>query len=73
MLPDINGIEVCQRVRNDSTMDDVRIICISGMVEQEKIQDLKNAGADRFVQKPFEVDHLIDHICRMLDIEQLAS
>ena len=73
MLPDINGIEVCQRVRNDSTMDDVRIICISGMVEQEKIQDLKDAGADRFVQKPFEVDHLIDHICRMLDIEQLAS
>jgi signal transduction histidine kinase len=32
MLPDINGKEVCQRVRSDKSMDDVRIICISGMV-----------------------------------------
>src|SRR5881409_3998862 len=32
MLPDINGKEVCQRVRQDNTMDEVRIICISGMV-----------------------------------------
>ena len=73
MLPDINGKEVCQRVRNDSSMDDVRIICISGMVEQDKIQDLKDAGADHFVQKPFETDYLIERICRLLDIEQLTS
>jgi excisionase family DNA binding protein len=73
MLPDINGKEVCQRVRNDSSMDDVRIICISGMVEQDKIQDLKDAGADHFVQKPFETDYLVERICRLLDIEQLTS
>ena len=73
MLPDINGKEVCQRVRIDSTMDDVRIICISGMVEQDKIQDLKDAGADHFVQKPFEIDQLIERICHLLDIEQLTS
>ena len=73
MLPDINGKEVCHRVRSDSTLDDVRIICISGMVEQDKIQDLKDSGADQFLQKPFEVDQLIERICRLLDIEQLAS
>src|ERR1700693_192151 len=38
MLPDINGKEVCQRVRADATLEDVRILCISGMVEDEKIQ-----------------------------------
>jgi excisionase family DNA binding protein len=73
MLPDINGKEVCQRVRSDSALDDVRIICISGMVEQDKIQELKSAGANQFLQKPFEVDSLIDNICRLLDIEQLQS
>ena len=56
MLPDINGKEVCQRVRSDSALDDVKIICISGMVEQDKIADLKKSGANDFVQKPFEVD-----------------
>ena len=73
MLPDINGKEVCQRVRSDSALDDVRIICISGMVEQDKIQELKASGANHFIQKPFEVDALIDNICRLLDIEQLQS
>ncbi|MCA9030798.1 MAG: response regulator transcription factor, partial [Planctomycetaceae bacterium] len=69
MLPDINGKEVCQRVRSDSTLDDVKIICISGMVEQDKIADLRAAGANDFLQKPFEVDTLVARICRLLDIE----
>ncbi|HAB14192.1 MAG TPA: regulator [Planctomycetaceae bacterium] len=69
MLPDINGKEVCQRVRSDSSLDDVRIVCISGMVEADKIDDLKEAGADDFMQKPFEVDSLFARVCELLDIE----
>ena len=69
MLPDINGKEVCHRVRADSTMEDVRIICISGMIEEDKIQELKLAGADEFIHKPFDVDHLIEKMCAQLEIE----
>jgi len=69
MLPDINGKEVCQRIRADSSLEDVRIICISGMVEADKIDDLKEAGADDFLQKPFEVETLIERICKLLDVE----
>src|SRR5262249_19313119 len=54
MLPDINGKEVCQRVRADPSLEDVRILCISGMVEDDKIQELRLAGADFFLHKPFE-------------------
>lgn len=73
MLPDINGKEVCQRIRSDSTLDDCQIICISGMVEADKIDELKEAGANDFVQKPFEVEHLIDSICKLLDMESAAA
>jgi DNA-binding response OmpR family regulator len=69
MLPDINGKEVCHRVRADSTMEDVRIICISGMIEDDKVQELKLAGADDFLPKPFDVDVLIEKMCAQLDIE----
>ena len=69
MLPDINGKEVCQRVRNDPTMKSVKIICISGMVEQDRIADLRAAGADDFMNKPFAVDKLIDRCCEMLEME----
>jgi len=73
MLPDINGREVCQRVRSDKTMDDVRIICISGMVEEEKVGELKAAGADDFMHKPFEVEKLVDRMCQLLDMEAVTS
>ncbi len=69
MLPDINGKEVCQRVRADSTMEEVRILCISGMIEDDKIQDLRLAGADDFMHKPFDAEQLIERMCKMLEME----
>jgi len=73
MLPDINGKEVCQRVRSDKTMDDVRVICISGIVEADKIEELRAAGANDFLQKPFEVEKLLDRICQLLEVETVAA
>lgn len=73
MLPDINGKEVCQRVRMDPTMETVKIICISGMVEQEKIQELRAAGANDFMNKPFAVDKLLERACQMLEMENAAA
>ncbi|GIW90059.1 MAG: hypothetical protein KatS3mg109_0491 [Pirellulaceae bacterium] len=72
MLPDINGKEVCQRVRSDETLEAVKIICISGMVEQDKVAELKAAGADDFMQKPFAVDRLLERVCELLDIDRPA-
>ena len=73
MLPDINGKEVCQRVRSDSTLDNVRIICISGMVEQDKVSDLRDAGADDFMQKPFDVEKLVERACGLLELETVST
>ena len=73
MLPDINGKEVCVRVRSDNSLDGVKIICISGMVERDKIRELREAGADDFLQKPFETDVLIDRMCRLLEVETIAA
>jgi two-component system OmpR family response regulator len=72
MLPDINGREVCQRVRSDPSLESVRIICISGMVEQDKIAELRASGANDFMQKPFTVDRLLDRACDLLEIERAA-
>ena len=73
MLPDINGKEVCHRVRADASLEDVRILCMSGMVEEDKVQELKLAGADDFIHKPFEVDRLIERMCVQLDMEPATA
>jgi excisionase family DNA binding protein len=69
MLPDINGQEVCELIRQDPTMSDTKIICISGMIEEDKIDELKKSGADDFLNKPLDIDELIRRVCRLLDIE----
>jgi excisionase family DNA binding protein len=73
MLPDINGKEVCHRVRADTTLEDVRILCISGMIEEDKIQELRLSGADEFLHKPFEMEHLIDRMCGLLEMEPASA
>lgn len=69
MLPDINGKEVCQRVRSDKSMDDCKIICISGMVEESRIEELRQAGADDFLRKPFDIDDLLRNVCAKLGMD----
>ena len=69
MLPDINGREVCTRVRSDSNMDEVKIICISGMVEADRIKDLMEAGANEFIQKPFDAEKLLERACLLLAMD----
>lgn len=73
MLPDINGREVCHRVRADMSLEDVRILCISGMIEEDKIQELKLSGADDFLHKPFDIEELIDRMCSLLEIEPVPT
>jgi excisionase family DNA binding protein len=73
MLPDINGKEVCHRVRADTSLEDVRILCISGLIEDDKIQELRLSGADDFMHKPFEADKLIDRMCALLEMETAVA
>ncbi len=72
MLPDINGKDVCVRVRNDQSLEAVKIVCVSGMVEEDKIEELRRAGADDFLAKPFETERLIERVCSLLEIEAFA-
>ena len=72
MLPDINGKDVCVRVRGDKSLEAVKIVCVSGIVEEDKIEELRRAGADEFLAKPFETEKLIETICRLLEIESIV-
>jgi DNA-binding response OmpR family regulator len=50
-------------------LDEVKIICISGMVEADRVADLRDAGANDFVQKPFSIDRLMERSCELLLLE----
>ena len=73
MLPDLNGKLVCQHVRSDRSLDSVKILCISGMVEPSKVTELKESGANDFLQKPFTTDTLLERVCDLIEIERPAN
>ncbi len=68
MLPDINGNVVCERVRSMPHTRHTKIICVSGVVNQDEIDQLKGAGADDFVKKPFDIRHIIARMVELLDL-----
>lgn len=62
MLPDVNGSVVCDRIKSNPELQETRIIIISGVVRQEEINGLLEAGADEFIPKPFRVNELIERL-----------
>lgn len=68
MLPDINGNVVCKSVRANSLLAQTKILIVSGVVNQNEIDDLLTAGADAFVKKPFDIQRLLKQIESMLEV-----
>jgi len=62
MLPGINGLEVCQRLRHLSKMSRTRIIIVSAKaMPSERAQGLA-AGANAYITKPFDYPDLMTAI-----------
>jgi DNA-binding response OmpR family regulator len=54
IMPDLDGFEVCQRLRNDMLLLYIPIIMITALDDRDsKIQGLE-AGADDYLCKPFD-------------------
>ena len=68
MLPDINGNVVCQTIRKNPNFEHMKIIIVSGVVNQDEINELLKAGADTFVKKPFNIEKLIEQIGQLLHV-----
>ncbi len=68
MLPDINGNIVCQTIRKNPNFEHMKIVIVSGVVNQDEVNDLLKSGADDFVKKPFNIEKLIERIGELLTV-----
>lgn len=73
MLPDVNGNIVCQTIKRNPAFENIKIIIVSGVVNQEEIQDLLNAGATEFIRKPFNIAELVDKILLSVEIQTVKA
>ncbi len=56
----INGTDVCRHLKSRQQTKDLPIILISASRDTARLAE--EAGADGFVEKPFDMDHLLDVI-----------
>ncbi|MBO9618072.1 MAG: response regulator [Niabella sp.] len=66
MMPGMDGLEFCNRVKSDFTLSHVPIILLTAKnTLQAKIEGL-SAGADAYIEKPFSPEHLNAQVASLL-------
>ena len=60
MMPKMNGMEVCQRVKQNNALDNVYIIILTAKGQEVDKQKGLDVGANRYMTKPFDPDEIFD-------------
>ena len=70
-LPDINGIEVCRRIKADAATAHVLVLQTSAALtgRDDKIRGLEG-GADNYLAAPIEADELVANVRALLRLQQ---
>lgn len=66
MLPDLDGLEVCRRLRQDDELSTTPIIMVTAKGEETDIVVGLGVGADDYLAKPFSIKELIARVQAVL-------
>lgn len=66
MVPGTSGYEICQGVRLDPTLGDVKILMMTARGSSIEKRKGLAIGADGFITKPFELKELLSEVRRLL-------
>ncbi len=62
LMSEANGAEICSQIKNDASTSHIPVIMISGHPEAERFS--KEAGADDFISKPFEMQQILAKVAK---------
>ena len=68
MMPKVNGFEVCQAVRADPELADLRILMLTAKGREAEIAKGLALGADAYVPKPFSTRDLVVQVKSLLGV-----
>lgn len=62
MMPDMNGIELCEHIRSNPQQSYTYVIMLTGETEKSKVVRGLAAGADDYLTKPFDSGELLARV-----------
>jgi len=69
MMPKMNGMEVCRRVKKELRLDNVFIVLLTAKGQELDRQRGQEVGADVYMTKPFDPEIILSKAKEVLGIE----
>ena len=66
MLPRLSGFDVCQKIREDASLQHVRVMMLTAKGREVEMSKGLALGADAYVTKPFSTRELLAQIAEQL-------
>jgi two-component system cell cycle response regulator len=73
VLPDLHGMEVCRRLKQDPVTRDIPVIMITALRDAEARRAALRAGADDFLSKPLDEAMLLARLRSLLRVRETAQ
>ncbi len=71
MMPEMNGFEVCRRIKEDKARSNIPVIMITSLqFKKERIKGIE-AGAEEFISKPIDQGEVLARIKMLLKMKEL--
>lgn len=70
MMPIMNGLELCEKVKGDITISHIPIILLTAKTSLTAKIEGFNCGADEYIEKPYSFDYLTSRIDNLLEMRK---
>ena len=73
MMPDLDGLELCRRIRRNERSDFTYVILLTARTGKTNYLDAMDSGVDDFISKPFDKDQLVARVrvaTRILELHE---
>lgn len=71
-MPGMDGWQVCQRIKNDSSLNGVKVYMVTAKPIDRDLSVMRESGADGFLLKPFHPEDLVQ-LVQALEIRATAK
>ena len=66
LMPGIDGMTICHRIKTDPATKDVRVVMVSGKAFHAERQRALDYGAELFIEKPYDIETFAKQIGEIL-------